>query len=142
MRSVSAFVRNLVADRRGVSSTELGVVLALVTLGSLQALSSLGQEVEQDLDLAKTEVEGNRAYADPFARHGGGSRSTSDNSTNRSINSGGDGGSPEPAAASDGGMPEPAAASVAPEAVEWGGPNHGGGGAEPAASVRVVPPRP
>lgn len=142
MRSVSEFVREFGADRRGVSSTELGVVLALVALGSLQALTSLGQEVEQDLDLAKTEVQGNRAYADPFGRGGGKSQADQGGNTNRSITDGGGGGSPEPAAASDGGMPEPAAASVAPEAVDWGQSGNGGGGAEPAASVRVVPPRP
>lgn len=138
MQTVWGSLRKLAADRRGVSSTELGVVLALVALGSIQALSSLGQEVEQDLDLAKAEVERNRSRADPFAR---GVAIQQDGNSNRSINTGGDGGAPEPAAGSDGGLPEPAAASVAPEAIEWGQASSSGGNPEPAASVRVVPPQ-
>lgn len=139
MRTVSVILRQIVRDRRGVSSTELGVVLALVALGSLQALTSLGQEVEQDLDLARTEVADNRAYADPFGR---GRAAAQDSSTNRSSDSGTDGLTPEPPASDDGGVPEPAAASVAPEMVEWGMSDHGGGGGEPPAAVRVIPPRP
>lgn len=129
-------LRRLGADRRGVSSTELGVVLALVALGSIQALSSLGQEVEQDLDLAKTEVERNRPRADPFARA---AVAQQDGSSNRSINSDGDGGASEPAPASDAGVPEPAAASSVTETIQWGQAN--GGNPEPAASVRVIPPQ-
>lgn len=139
MRTIWGPLGKLGADSRGVSSTELGVVLALVALGSIQALSSLGQEVEQDLDLAKTEVERNRSRADPFARA---AVAQQDGNSNRSIDSGGDGSAPEPAAGSDEAMPEPAAASAAPEMVQWGQADNGGGNPEPAAAVRVVPPLP
>lgn len=144
MRTMSAILREIVSDRRGVSSTELGIVLGLVALGSVQAMSSLGQEVEEDLDLAKTEVAANRSNADPFAPGPDGARVTGGDSINGSIGTSGGGGVPEPAAASDagagGGVPEPAAASVAPDPYDWSAPGPGGGGAEPPTSTRTVGP--
>lgn len=89
MRAISRLLAELRADRRGLSSTELGIVLALIALGSVQALSLLGKEVEEDLDTTKAEVAKNRANADPFARGPQGI----DSSENRS-NDGSDGSEP------------------------------------------------
>lgn len=53
-------------DRAGVTSTEFGIVIGLVGLASLQALTMLGEEVEQNFDETGQTVA--QSQADPFAR--------------------------------------------------------------------------
>lgn len=52
--------------RPGVSTTEFGIVIGLVALASLQALTLLGDEVEQNIDTSRQTVA--ESEADPFAR--------------------------------------------------------------------------
>lgn len=68
-------LRKLGRDERGVSSTEFGIVIGLVALVSLQALSMLGEEVEQNFDNTGQSVAQMRA--DPFGQGRG--RSTDPN---------------------------------------------------------------
>lgn len=56
----------LLTDNRGLSSTEFGVIIALVALGSLQALSALGGKVESNLDSTATAVGNNAKFANPL----------------------------------------------------------------------------
>lgn len=56
----------LLADNRGLSSTEFGVIIALVALGSLQALTALGGKVESNLDTTAGAVSNNTKYANPL----------------------------------------------------------------------------
>lgn len=109
MVGLRGFALRLGQDRRGLSSTELGVVLALIALGSVQALSMLGKQVEGDLDTATSKVADNRPNADPFARRSG----QSQNGQN-AQNGGSDGSEPSTA----GGSAEP---PPAPDGWDSGG---------------------
>lgn len=66
----------LLADNRGLSSTEFGVIIALVALGSLQALSALGGKVESNLDTTAGAVSKNANFANPLVGGNPGTKPT------------------------------------------------------------------
>lgn len=72
----ASIIASLKGDRRGVSTTEFGVLVAVFALASLQVLSSIGGEVEQNFDQTSTKVGDNRTNADPFAKASAGQGSS------------------------------------------------------------------
>lgn len=66
----ASIIASLRSDSRGVSTTEFGILIGVFALASLQVLSSIGGEVEQNLDHTSTQVGANRTNADPFAKAG------------------------------------------------------------------------
>lgn len=62
-------LRRLRHDRAGVSSLELGIVASLLALAAMQALTTLGGEVESDVNSTAAAVAEKRPErADPFAK--------------------------------------------------------------------------
>lgn len=70
-KSIAIIMRKLLGDRAGVSSTEFGIIVAVIGLASLQALTMLGEEVEQNFDETGQTVA--QSQADPFAKGRGAS---------------------------------------------------------------------
>ncbi|MDP3908172.1 hypothetical protein [Novosphingobium sp.] len=80
------FLGRLRDDCAGVSSVELGIVISLVGLAALQALTSLGGEVESDVGAATAVVVDKRAErADPFAMAGNDTLLNGDSSSQNSA---------------------------------------------------------
>jgi Flp pilus assembly pilin Flp len=65
-KSIANHLGQFWRDRAGVTSTEFGIVIGLIGLASLQALTMLGEEVEQNFDETGQTVA--QSQADPFAR--------------------------------------------------------------------------
>lgn len=76
-QTIAKRLRTFCADEAGVSTTEFGIVIGLVALASVQALSLLGEEVEENLDNTGQTVA--QSQADPFAKARGSGRSSSPN---------------------------------------------------------------
>ena len=117
-------VRRLVADQSGVSTIQYGVVLALIALGSISALQSLGGEAKKSINNTGAKVAANRPNADPFAGGLGAvepapSAVPPNSTTTKNVNP--NGGAIEPATAAstvaspiNGGAYEPAMSKSAP----------------------------
>lgn len=112
-QGLSAFVRRLARDQRGVTALEYGVLASLFVLATIQALDSLGGAVEESFDGSSDAVASARDGNESANGSSGGSGNTGspvdseDNSTNNNTGDdgstdGGDGGATEPPpAASD-----------------------------------------
>ena len=109
-------MRALVRDRAGISTTELGILLAMVVLASVPAFSLLGDENADSLDRSSAELAKDRELrANPFARGAGAATVPSDSMQNPTVPTPNGGSSSASPSSSSGGYEEPpvAAASLA-----------------------------
>ncbi|MBK6800793.1 hypothetical protein [Novosphingobium sp.] len=112
-----ARMRALASDRAGLSTTELGILLAMVVLASIPALSLLGDETAQTLDQSSSELARDRAVrADPFARGAGAGAAADVPVSGTSVQGTSNTGSPEVtpigSSSSSGGYKEPPVAAA------------------------------